>query len=195
MSPLTRCRIAFAIFSTALSTATFGGAQTLEQRPSVEPTTHAKSTLPGKSTPLEAVIPEGTSLQVEITRHYPMRESEVIEGRLLHPLYVEGNLAVPQNTLVYGTVLALDSDTKSRWHGRLRGDFTPFHTARVRFDELMLPSGPLPIAAAAASDGAPVLHLVAPGASPKRSFLSRRWAQFKGVLQDRVAWFTAPGFD
>ena len=31
--------------------------------------------------------------------------------------------------------------TKTRWNGRVRGDFTPFDTAEVRFDELMLPVG------------------------------------------------------
>jgi hypothetical protein len=76
-------------------------------------------------------------------------------------------------------VVTLEADTKTRWHARLRGDFTPFHTVRIQFDELMLPSGPLPIVGSTATNGAPVLHLSTPGASPKRSFLAREWVQAK----------------
>jgi hypothetical protein len=140
------------------------------------------------------VLASGTSMQVEITRQYPMKAGEAIEGRLLHPIYAQGKLAVPENTLLHGKVVALEADDKTRWHGRLRGDFTPFHTVQVRFDELMLPDGALPIAAAAAANGAPVLHLSAPGATPKKSLVSRYWGQAKGRMHERVAYFTAPGF-
>jgi hypothetical protein len=92
-----------------------------------------------------------------------------------------------------GRVVALHPDTKTRWHARLRGDFTPFHTVQVQFDQFVMPSGSLPISAAPASDGAPVLHLAAPGVSPKRSFISREWALAKSNLHDRIAYFTAPG--
>jgi hypothetical protein len=57
----------------------------------------------------------------------------------------------------------------------------------------MLPSGTLQISAATAADGAPVLQLQAPGVSPKRSFISRRWTEAKGRLHEQVAYFTAPG--
>jgi hypothetical protein len=122
-----------------------------------------------------------------------MKAGETIEGRLLYSIYADGKLAVPENTILHGTVVALEADTKTRWHARLRGDFTPFHTVHVQFDELLLPSGPLPIVASTAADGAPVLHLSAPGASPKRSFVAREWAQAKSNLHDRIAVFTAPG--
>ncbi|HEY6491290.1 MAG TPA: hypothetical protein VIY99_19345 [Terracidiphilus sp.] len=138
-------------------------------------------------------MPKGTSLQVEIQRHYSMKAGESIEGKLLHPIYADGKLVVPQDTMLHGTVVALEPDKKMRWHARLRGDFTPFHKAEVRFDQLMLPAGPLKIAAATASDGAPILHLTTPGAAPKQSFVARHWAQAKSNLHDRIAYFTAPG--
>ena len=65
--------------------------------------------------------------------------------------------------------------------------------AEIRFDELMLPSGPLPIVGSIASNGAPVLYLSAPGTSPKRSFVAREWAQAKSNMHGRIAVFTAPG--
>jgi hypothetical protein len=122
-----------------------------------------------------------------------MKTGEAIEATLLHPIYCDGKLAVPEGTRLHGQVIALEPDAKTRLHARLRGDFTPFHTAQVRFERLELPSGPVAIAAATAIDGAPVLHLTTPGASPKRSFFARRWAEAKSNLHDRVAYFTAPG--
>jgi len=111
----------------------------------------------------------------------------------MHPIYSGGKLVVPENTKLHGQVVALEPDTKDRWHARLRGDFTPFHTAEVRFDEMMLPTGSVPIDAAVATDGAPVVHLTAPGVSSRQSFFAREWAQARSNLHDRIAYFTAPG--
>ena len=132
-------------------------------------------------------------MQVEVTRQYPMKAGEAIEGRLMHPIYFDGKLVVAESTPLRGRVVALQPDKKTRWNGRLRGDFTPFDTPEVQFDELMLPSGPLPIAAATAADGAPVLRLSAPGATPKRSLIGREWAAAKTRLHEQVAFITDPG--
>ncbi|HET6168883.1 MAG TPA: hypothetical protein VFE01_01830, partial [Terracidiphilus sp.] len=143
--------------------------------------------------PISPALPEGTSLQVEVTRQYPMKAGEAIEGRLMHPIYSDGKLVISANTPLRGKVIALQPDKKTRWSGRVRGDFTPFDTAEVRFDELMLPSGPLPIAAATADRGAPVLRLSAPGATPRHSLIGREWAAAKTHLHDQIAFFTDPG--
>ncbi len=183
-----RCRSSFFLYPAACVLTAFAGAQTLDHRlaaPSPE-TAHAV-------TPAEPVLAKGTSLQVEISRHYPVKVGEPIEAHLMHPIYADGKLVVPQNTALQGRVIALEADTKTRWHARLRGDFTPFHTVQVQFDKLELPSGPLPIASTPAADGAPVLKLSAPGASPKQSFIARRWAEAKANLHDRIAYITAPG--
>jgi hypothetical protein len=122
-----------------------------------------------------------------------MKAGETIEVRLMHPVYAGGKLVIAENTPLRGRVVELEPDSKTRLHARLRGDFTPFRTARVQFDELMLPSGALQISAATAADGAPVLQLQAPGVSPNQSFISRRWTEAKQQLHDRIAYFTAPG--
>jgi hypothetical protein len=172
------------------------GAQTLQQRPPAKPVPPVESTLPSENSGAPAVwkpvLPQGTSLQVEITRHYPVKDHGSIEGRLLHPIFAEGMLAVPENTPVRGAVVALEPDVKARWHGRLRGDFTPFHISQVQFNELMLPSGALAISTNIADNGAQVLHLVAPGAAPRQSLLAKAWSQAKGQLLDQVTYFTAP---
>jgi hypothetical protein len=140
------------------------------------------------------ILPEGTNLQVETTRHYPMKVNEAIEGRLLHPIYFQGMLAIPENTLLHGNVIALEPDTKARWRARLRGDFTPFHTVQLQFNELELPTGALAVSTGIAVNGAPVLLLAAPGVTLHQSFLARYWTQAKSRMHDRVAYFTAPGF-
>ncbi|MGA8732248.1 MAG: hypothetical protein WB608_26070 [Terracidiphilus sp.] len=186
-------RIALILMYFALSSASLAHAQTLEHRPPPKPEALPAEPAPKPVVPEQPTLPKGTSMQVEITRQYPMKAGEVIEGRLMHPIYSDGRLAVTQNTLLRGEVVALHPDRKTRCNARLRGDFTPFDTAEVQFDELMLPSGPLPIAAATAANGAPVLRLSAPGATPKRSLIGREWDAAKSRLHDQVAVFTDPG--
>ena len=174
------------------------GAQTLEHRSAQKPASPPAAAAPdsgNNASPLgKPVLPQGTNLQVEITRHYPVKANEAIEGRLVNPVFVHGILAVPENTLIHGTVVALEPDAKTRWHARLRGDFTPFHIASVQFNELLLPGGAVPISTTGAATGVPVLHLSAPGATPHQSFAAHYWTQAKSRMHDRVAYFTAPGF-
>ena len=187
--------VAIAIYSVAIGTVLPIAAQQLQQRPSAPPASPAPAPAVAQpAVPALPVLPGGTSLQVEIPKHYPMKAGEVLEGRLLHPIYADGKLVVPQDTPLHGTVVALHPDKKMRWEGRVRGDFTPFHTAQVRFTELVLPSGTLHISTATASNGAPVLHLTAPGVKPRQSFFAREWAQAKSRVRDQLAFFTAPGF-
>lgn len=173
------------------------GAQTLEHRPQPTPEAPAETLAPVANqaalAPIKPFLPEGTSLQVEIARHYPMKAGETLEGCLLHPIFAQGVLVVPKSTLLHGTVVALQPDSKARWHARLRGDFTPFHTVQVQFNELMLPGGALPIATGRAANGAPVLHLAAPGATPRQSFFTQAWFVAKDRLHEQVALVTAPG--
>lgn len=139
------------------------------------------------------VLPRGTSLQVEVSRQYPMKAGESIEGKLLYPLYADGRLAVAKNTMLRGKVVELEPDRKARIHGRLLGDFTPFRRPVVQFDSVELPGGIVPIRADKAADGAPVLQLSTPHTSRKKALLAREIAMAKATVRDRVEWFTAPG--
>ncbi len=169
-------------------------AQTLEHRPPAKPAIPTDNSAPAaRPLPGPPVLPSGTSLQVEITRPYPMKAGETIESRLMYPLFIDGKLAVPENTVVRGTVATLAPDTKERWHGRLLGDFTPFHDARVQFNELVLPEGARPIATGGATTGAMVLRLAAAGARPKQSLVKRQWTQARARLHQQIAFFTDPG--
>jgi hypothetical protein len=190
MSFSPRCQSCLLMVPAVIIFSTFACAQSLEHR-SAEPAPQPAKSL--AVAPSQIVLAKGTSLQVEIRRHYPVKIGEPIQARLMHPIYCDGKLVVPQNTPLDGRVIGLQAASKTRWHARLRGDFTPFHTAEVQFDRLDLPAGSVPIATAPAANGAPVLKLSAPGVSPKQSFIARRWAEARTNLHDRIAWFTAPG--
>jgi hypothetical protein len=123
-----------------------------------------------------------------------MKTGELLEGRLLYPVYVDNRIAVPAGATLRGTVIQLDSDRSRRIHARLRGDFTPFHIPVVHFNELVLPDGAVEtIVSDSAKDGAPILRLSpAPGAK-KGSIVSRQIAAEKQRLKDAAAQITAPG--
>jgi len=181
-----RCRSALSLTAFTLTVTTLLAAQTLEHRPPHKPA----ATTADNFTP---TLPAGTAMQVEIPRNYPMKAGEAIEGELAYPLYWNGKLAVPAKTPVRGTVISLSPSSSTRTHGRLHGDFTPFHIAEVRFEELDLQAGPVKITPAGTTTGAPILHLVAAGV-PKRSFVGRYWSQTISDIHGRIAFFTAPGF-
>lgn len=193
MQSASGCRTITLAVSAAMALTAPAGAQSLKHRPPSKPPAATMPAQAAAPAPSDPVLPKGTSLQVEVTRHYPMKAGEAIEGRLLHPVYADGKLVVPANTMLHGEVVKLLPDSGARWHARMMGDFTPYHEPVVRFDELMLPDGPLNIPAAAASDGAPVLHLTASGVAHRKSMIARYWAQAKANLHDRLAYFTAPG--
>lgn len=190
MSLFPRCQSCLFLVPAALIFNALAFAQSLEHRSAA---LAPQPVLPAHIETAPPVLAKGTSLQVEISRHYPVKVGEPIEAHLMHPIYSGGKLVVPQNTPLEGRVIALQADKKARWHARLRGDFTPFHTVAVQFDKLELPAGAVPIAAAPAANGAPVLKLSAPGVSPRQSFIARRWAEAKANVRDRIAWFAAPG--
>jgi hypothetical protein len=168
-------------------------AQTLQHRPATGEVKEPQQT-DLRAIESQPELPAGTSLQVEIQRNYPMKAGEVIEGRMVYPLYANGKLVVPANTPVRGVVTSLEPDRKTRVSARLDGDFTPFRTPNVQFDQLLLPGGAIPMKTGNATTGAPIIQLVAPGVSPRQSMLARQWARAKSNMHDQIAFFTAPGF-
>lgn len=139
-------------------------------------------------------VPAATPLSIQLLRHVPMKTGEALEGRLLYPVYVDNRVAIPAGAILRGSVVQLGSNRSRRIHSRLRGDFTPFHTPVVRFDELVLPDGSVePIVSDSAKDGAPILRLSPPPGQKKGSLISREIAAEKQRVKDAVAQFTLPG--
>ncbi len=121
-----------------------------------------------------------------------MRAGESIRAQLLYAVYAGNAIALPEKTVVTGTVTKLQSNHSRRVQARLNGDFTPFHIPVVHFSEILLPDGNrIPIATTDASDGAPVIRLTAP--DPQQGgFIHRQWNAGMQILKDRVSVFTAP---
>ena len=139
-------------------------------------------------------VPSTTPLSVQLLRHVPMRTGTSLEGRLLYPVYVDNQIAIPAGSLVRGEVVQLESDRSRRLHARLRGDFTPFHTPVVQFQQLALPDGTFQqISSEPVKDGIPILRLSPPPGKSRGSFIKRQLAQEKQRLKDFAALFTAPG--
>ncbi len=172
-------------------------AQSLQHRPRDKPADPSPGAVPANSQPApplqKPVLAIGTNFQVQISHPYPMKAGESVEGRIVYPIFYDGEMVIPQNTLVRGTVVGLIPDKKERWHGRLRADFTPFHTAQVQFTQLMLPGGAIAVSTSAAITGTPALHLAAASATPSKAIFARYWSQAKSNLHDRLAVFTSPG--
>lgn len=123
-----------------------------------------------------------------------MKTGEPLEARLLYPIYVENQIAVPVGTVLRGHVVQLTADRSHRIHSRFRGDFTPFHIPVVRFDQLVLPDGTLEaIVSDNATNGVPLLRLSPPPGKKKGSFISRQLDQEKQRLKADAAAITAPG--
>jgi hypothetical protein len=146
----------------------------------------------GQTTSVE--IPAKTPLSIQLIHHVPMRTGEGLEGRLLYPVYVDNQIAIPAGATIRGTVIELDSDRSRRIHARLRGDFTPFHIPVVRFDEVVLPDGEREsMVSDSAKDGAPILRLSPTPGAKKGSIVSRQIAAEKQRVKDAAAQITAPG--
>lgn len=139
-------------------------------------------------------IGPGTPLSVELIKHSPLRAGEALEARLLYPVYVENQIALPAGSVLYGRVIRLDSDHNRRIHARLRGDFTPFRIPVVQFDQVVLPNGfAKSIVCDSAKDGMLILRLSSGPGQNKGSFIRRQLAEAKQRVKETAALFTAPG--
>ncbi len=187
----TLIRVAAAALSAALTLTAY--AQTLQTRPEAPP---AEAPPPEAAPQAKTqVLDAGTTLQVQIPRSAPMKAGTPLQARLLYPVFLDGKMILPKGTQVRGEVTALAPDRSVRIHARLRGDFTPFHQPRVRFDRVTLPNGvDLPFDAPIVGNGAPVLELSSPGVQPHKSIFAKGWTLAKTRALEQAAFFTEPGF-
>lgn len=139
-------------------------------------------------------LPVETPLSIELLQHVPMKTGKSLQGRLLYPAYVDNHLVLPAGTVLRGKVMVLEPDRSHRIHSLLRGDFTPFHTPVVHFDQLVLPDGTLEsVETGSTKEGVPVLRLSPPPGKRNGSFLARQWGAQKERLKEFGSMFTAPG--
>ncbi|NYF90404.1 hypothetical protein RBB79_12460 [Tunturiibacter empetritectus] len=141
---------------------------------------------------LSITIPIGTPLPIKAVSPSAMRIGEQVRAELMYPVYVNDELVLPENTPLNGTITALDADRSRRIHARLRGDFTPFHTPVVRFDQLVAVDGSIiAVTTYAATKGAKIYRVI-PNPPRTGSFLSRQLSDLKQVSKSFIATFTGP---
>ena len=140
----------------------------------------------------QATLHIGTPLSVMIEKHLPMRAGQPISAQLIYPIYVNDTLVLPEKTILTGTIIELRSNHSQRINARLNGDFTPFHIPVVRFNQIILADGTsVPIVTGTATNGAPILRLVAPPPH-KGGFIHKEWDSGVHMVHDQFAVFTAP---
>ena len=124
--------------------------------------------------------------------HLPMRAGQPIRVQLIYPVYADNAIVLPEKTILTGTVISLRSNHSQRVNARINGDFTPFHIPVVSFTSIILADGTsLPITTTPATDGAPILRLVAP-APRKGGFIRKQWDAGIVILKGQISVFTAP---
>jgi hypothetical protein len=140
----------------------------------------------------QAILPTGTPLPVRIEKHLPLRVGQAIRAQLIYPVYSDNLLILPEKTILTGDVTELRPNRSQRINARINGDFTPYHIPVVRFTQMILADGTsLPLSTTTATDGAPILRLVAP--SPHNGgFIRRQWDYGVQALHTEIAIFTAP---
>ncbi len=92
---------------------------------------------------MSLTIKQGVPLRIKLLRRVPINHPNVpVEGRLAAPVYVYNREVLPAGTQVLGRVTQVTPI--SRWrraHALMEGDFTPWRTARVSFDTIVLKDG------------------------------------------------------
>jgi hypothetical protein len=138
-------------------------------------------------------IPVGTPLALVLDGNSRMRIGEPIRAHLLHPIYADNQLLLPEGTQVTGSVVALDADRDRRVRAEMGGDFTPFHTPEVRFTRILLADGvTVPLDSGIATRGAPIYRAVAPPPS-RGGFLRQGFNSGLDAARGDLAFFIAPG--
>lgn len=139
-------------------------------------------------------VPTSQPMAVELVKHVPLHQGQPISARLLYPVYVDNQLAIPAGSVFEGSIVSLAPDKHRRLQGKFDGDFTPFRKPTVAFHAITFPGGArYSIASENAADGAPILHLTAATAHAKKAFIKAQIAMAKQNARDQIATITGPG--
>lgn len=140
------------------------------------------------------IVPTSQPMAVELEKHVPLHLGQPISARLLYPVYVDNQLAIPAGSVFEGSIVSLAPDKHRRLQAKFEGDFTPFRKPTVAFDAITFPGGArYSIASEDAADGAPILHLTAATPHAKKAFIQAQIAMAKQNARDQIATITGPG--
>jgi len=102
--------------------------------------TAAQEVQPSSNT---VVVGSGNDLRCRLEKGLRItKPGEPITAKLVEPVYAGTMLAIPEGATIKGHVSSISTaPLKKRARRLLSGDFTPFRTANVTFDRVLLPDG------------------------------------------------------
>lgn len=115
-------------------------------------------------------VEKGVPLEIKLVNRVPINKPGVpVEGRIVKPVYVYNRPVIPAGCEVLGRVTQVKGISKlARTRAILNGSFTPWRTAKVEFDTLVLKNGKrVPIATDVLPGAAPMVQLVSGGSGGK----------------------------
>ena len=102
----------------------------------------AADSIPPPTSEVHLKVDQGIPLRVYLTKRISVRLNQPVLGRLLEPVYSFDRIVIPAGTDVAGRIVRLDPEPRMRrFSNILNGDFTPQHTAEIKFEGLTLPDG------------------------------------------------------
>lgn len=109
--------------------------------------------------PVKLQVEAGTPLRVYIVRRVPYRVGQVVQAKLIEPIWAFDRVVIPEGSTLQGQVVELDPVPKMmRARAILGGDFTPLKRAQVSFMSLKMPDGRAVPLQTEESLGLPILY-------------------------------------
>ena len=121
-------------------------------------------------------VASGTKVRVAITQRTKLKAGTPIQSRLMEPIYLENQLAVPAGALLQGNIVSVHPAPHSkRLDAKFHGDFTPLGEPVIDFTELSLRNGEhYPIAVEVGGGAGTTLYFRSAGEGQK-SIFRRIW--------------------
>ena len=137
--------------------------------------------------------PKGTSLQVEISHHYPVKIGEPIQAHLMHPIYSEGKLVVPRTLRSKATSLPFRPTQRRAGMPASAATSHPSTPSKSSSTSSNFPPAPCP-SPRIRCQWRTCDQTECSRESRQNSRSSHAdWAEAKANMRDRIAYFTAPG--
>lgn len=132
-------------------------------------------------------------VRVQIDSPSKLHPGTPVRAHTVEPLYQHNKLIVPAGTPIEGVIEQVSpASRRRRIDAEFRGDFTPLHEVKIRFDRLQMPSGKMfPIKSELADQGSDVVVFHSRG-SKHESMVHRAWGLVIGKKDQAVETVKAP---
>src|ERR1035437_3437054 len=139
-------------------------------------------------------LASGTKVRVTITQRTKLTVGEPIQSRLMEPIYLENQLAVPAGALLQGNIVSVHPAPHSnRLDAKFHGDFTPLGEPVIDFTELSLRNGEHYTIAAEVGGGAGTTLYFRGAGEGQKSIFRHTWEAVVGKKNSTINTVKAPG--